>query len=108
VGPEGEDSSGASKRLRRHAYAAAFADVRAVVNDLDPIGLLGMGAPEDEYDPEVRNLVRLVLRAEPFEEDDVDAVWRRWFGDDYSMAGTAALAAQTEALRTLQRRFVNQ
>lgn len=31
---------------------------RAVVNAEDPIGLLGVDAPEDEYDPEVMDLVK--------------------------------------------------
>ncbi|MFI7106768.1 hypothetical protein ACIBK9_10710 [Nonomuraea sp. NPDC050227] len=36
------------------------AAVRVLINQYDPEGLLGMGAPEDEYDPEVRDLTALV------------------------------------------------
>jgi hypothetical protein len=64
-----------------------------------------MGAPEDEYDPEVGDLVRLVMRPEPIDEERVDAVWRCWFGDDYSMSGTEGLTAQTRDLQSLQSRF---
>jgi len=49
------------------------------VNSVDPVGLIAMGAPEDEYDPEVADLVRLrghVVAA------DVVTVFVRWFGED--------------------------
>lgn len=32
--------------------------VRAVVNREDPADLLGMGCPDDEYDPELRDLIK--------------------------------------------------
>jgi hypothetical protein len=53
-----------------------------VVNAEDPIGLLGMDAPVDEYDPEVMDLVKsqTVLTA-----DAVVAVFIRWFGADYRL-----------------------
>lgn len=92
-------------RDRRGAYGDAIAAVREVVDRFDPIGLRELGAPYDEYDPEVADLVRLVMRPEPFDEEAVDAVWRRWFGDDYSMRGSDQLAAQTRELRLLQARF---
>jgi hypothetical protein len=28
------------------------------VNREDPVGLLGIGAPEDEYEPEIRDLIK--------------------------------------------------
>ena len=48
------------------------------MNREDPVGLLGMGAPEDDYDPEVRDLVkwRKAVTAE-----QVSAVFLRWFGE---------------------------
>ena len=48
------------------------------MNREDPVGLLGMGAPEDDYDPEVRDLVkwRKAVKAE-----QVSAVFLRWFGE---------------------------
>ncbi len=87
-------------------YLEAFAAVRSVVNDIDPIGLAMMGAPEDEYDPEVTDLVRLVMRPAKFGEADVDAIWRRWFGDDYAaMHRVESLSEQTLALRRLQEQY---
>ena len=93
-----------NQRLR-DKYQSAFGDVRAVIDRLDPIGLLASGAPDDEYDPQVTDLVRLVLRPAPLGEAQVDEVWRRWFGDDYSAVGTSELARQVNELRTLQRRY---
>ena len=58
--------------------SAYFLTARTAVNREDPVGLLGMGAPEDEYDPEVRDLVkwRKAVTAE-----QVSAVFLRWFGE---------------------------
>ena len=58
--------------------SAYFLTARTAVNREDPVGLLGMGAPEDEYDPEVRDLVkwRKAVKAE-----QVSAVFLRWFGE---------------------------
>jgi len=38
--------------------SAYFLAARTVVNREDPVGLLGMGAPEDEYDAEVKDLIK--------------------------------------------------
>jgi hypothetical protein len=90
---------------RSEKYETAFAATREVVNKSDPVGLIESGAPEDEYDPEVGDLVRMVLRDDPIEEAAVDDVWIKWFGDTYSMSGTDRLIAITNALRDLQGRF---
>jgi hypothetical protein len=57
--------------------SARFLAVRAVVNGEDPVGLLAVGAPADEYDPEVRELVEWpgTVTAE-----QVSGVFLRWFG----------------------------
>ena len=88
--------------------AAAHASVRAVVNELDPIGLLAVGAPPDEYDLEIPDLVELVLSPNPVTEDLVDEVWQRWFGDATQLTGTELLATMTEGLRKVQYGFALQ
>jgi hypothetical protein len=57
--------------------SAYFLAVRLIVNREDPAGLLCLGAPEDEYDPEVADLIkwRQAVTAE-----QVAAVFLRWFG----------------------------
>jgi hypothetical protein len=43
-------------------YQQAFARMKAVIHRWDPYGLLGMGAPEDEFDSEIITLVRQLDR----------------------------------------------
>lgn len=93
-------------KARGQAYREALAAVREVINRIDPIGLIEMGAPEDEYDPEAADLVCLVMRSDAFGEAEVDAVWSRWFGDDYATAYKAGfLSDQTRELHRLQEQF---
>jgi hypothetical protein len=74
----------------------AFAAVRRVVDAADPEGLLGLGAPADEYDPEVADLVRLVLRSEAPTVGEVVGAWQRWSGDDHRLTGDRAAAVVAE------------
>jgi hypothetical protein len=62
--------------------SAYFLAARTVVNREDPVGLLGIGAPEDEYEPEIRDLIkwRKAVTAE-----QVSAVFLRWFGESGAM-----------------------
>lgn len=70
--------------MERSAY---FLAARMVVNREDPVGLLGMDAPEDEYDPEVEDLIkwRQAVTAE-----QVSAVFLRWFGESGAMPSDMA------------------
>src|SRR2546421_12242594 len=91
---------------RHEAYRDAFGAVRRVVNRLDPVGLIATGAPDDEYDPEVTDLVRLVMRSEAFSESDVAEVWCRWFGDEYGLLpDDPSLRDQTRELHRLQQPY---
>lgn len=92
-----------SNRDRSARYTAAFQEVKRVLDERDPIGLLAGGAPADEYDPEVADLVRLVLRPQPPLPAEVDAVWQRWFGPSCSLGSAAVPLAA--ALAEVQRRF---
>ncbi len=50
--------SGADKKkLLRQAYGDLYIDVSRLVREADPIGLIAMGAPSDEYDPEVSTIL---------------------------------------------------
>jgi hypothetical protein len=62
--------------------SAYFLAARAVVNREDPVGLLDVGAPEDEYDPEVRDLTE---SREAVTAEQVRAVFVRWFGASGAM-----------------------
>jgi len=69
--------------------SAYFLAVRAVVNRENPVGLIHLGAPEDEYGPEVADLIkwRKAVTAE-----EVSAVFLRWFGGRGAM--TSGMAAR--------------
>ena len=56
-----------------------FLAAREVVNEVDPVGLIGMGCPEDEYDPEIEDLIKW---REPVTADRVAQVFVRWFGPE--------------------------
>lgn len=60
--------------------------VREILLDWDPEGLLEMGAPEDEYDPEVERVVKHLSEIETPEEmiDLLRAVFSHMFARDYA------------------------
>ncbi|GII67375.1 hypothetical protein Skr01_74600 [Sphaerisporangium krabiense] len=60
-----------------------FESVRQIINLRDPEGLLEAGAPLDEYDSEVKDLVVLVRGKEVITADSVAAVFDRWFGGSF-------------------------
>ena len=49
------------------------------MNAEDPLGLLEMGAPDDEYDPEVRDFLS---RSTPVTQARVREVFIKWFGKE--------------------------
>jgi hypothetical protein len=85
------------------------AAVRALINRYDPEGLLDMGAPEDEYDPQVGDLIALVCGREQITADAVGSVWNRWFDDvsdwcTWQPEQVREVAAALEKLRGQRRR----
>lgn len=44
-------------RLKK-AYGQLFSDVTAILARHDPVGLVGIGVPEDEYEPEVGTILQ--------------------------------------------------
>jgi hypothetical protein len=84
---------------RSRRYDDAVVAVRAVVNRHDPEGLIEMGAPEDEYDAEVRDLVRLVVGAEPPSAESVLTVWQKWFGDSENLSSETVSALAADLVR---------
>lgn len=91
---------------RSQKYDDAFAAVREVINRHDPEGLIEIGAPEDEYDPEVADLVRLVLGANGPNDEAVLAVWEKWFSGLPSMPPERAASIARE-LADLRDRFLS-
>ena len=77
-----------------------FLRARAVVNAEDPIGLLAMGAPEDEYDPEVRDLLS---RSTAVTQARVREVFLAWFGTDSGRLDGPTVERITAGLEALRR-----
>jgi hypothetical protein len=76
-------------------HAALRAALLAVIDRHDPEGLLAMGAPPDEYEPEAAALARVRGGGTPITAELLVAVWERWFGPGsgfVSRAGQAELA----------------
>lgn len=54
-----------SERLRKgrirsmtmYVYTPQFLELRKIVNRVDPIGLIEIDCPDDEYDPEVNDIL---------------------------------------------------
>lgn len=80
------DPDGAQQQRDQLRVTAAqcWADVQAAVDAEDPEGLLKMGAPLDEYDPEVGDLVRLV-RDKSVTPARILEIWERWFGPNSNL-----------------------
>ncbi|MFZ5817670.1 MAG: hypothetical protein ACOY93_20645 [Bacillota bacterium] len=58
--------------------------VAAVVNEADPMRLLMMGAPEDEYDPEIDEIADRIIQHGPMVDGIemvllIQEVFDRWF-----------------------------
>lgn len=78
LGPADEVTRAARRELAKRSQQRTFLGVRAIVNREDPLRLLYLGAPEDEYDPEVTDLIKWHGAAT---KEQVTAVFLRWFGE---------------------------
>jgi hypothetical protein len=72
-----------SHRMKDTRYQALVAAVERAINEADPIALLEIGAPTDEYAPEIGTILPRIANAE--RPDDVTDVlheeFLRWFGE---------------------------
>jgi hypothetical protein len=80
---------------RKREYKRLFADVRAILNRHDPMALLAMGAPDDEYEPEVAAILPRLSRARG--PADVEAIiadeFLRWFDERLPRETVSVVAA---------------
>jgi hypothetical protein len=58
--------------------------IKKTIDEWDPIGLLEMGCPDDEYEPEIREIERLAYHAKSIDELalGIRQVLIKWF-DEY-------------------------
>jgi len=68
--------------------------VKEVIDEWDPIGLLGMGCPDDEYDPEIGDIVRLLSNIKSVDElaGGINKVFIKWFDEDLTIEKTFPVA----------------
>ena len=62
-------------------YDAVFEKTREIVNNHDPINLIAIGAPWDEYDPEIKDILKHFADVKHVDEL-IEIVWEifvRWF-----------------------------
>ena len=78
-----EDRRKRSQSLKT-AYGSLYADVSRLLREADPLGLIAMGAPADEYDPEVSTILPRLREANAVVDVQriVHEEFVRWFGAD--------------------------
>lgn len=64
--------------------------VKKVIDRLDPIGLLSMGCPDDEYAPEIERIVQQLMTVKPLSLDIVQTILHETFVEyfDRELAGS--------------------
>jgi hypothetical protein len=76
------------------SWKQVTAEVLALLSELDPYRLdpgMPEGAPKDEYAPEADAIARHLLSHRAIELEQVDAIWRHWFGESLSqVTGTGS------------------
>lgn len=77
--------------------------VTACLNTHDLLGVLDLGAPADEYDPETKDFAQLLAAGEPITPEVVAGVWHKWFSDPAGQPGppTAKMGALAVDLQAL-------
>lgn len=90
---------------------ALQASVTGVLNAHDLLGVLPYGAPEDEYDPEMKDIVRLIAEGVAITPEVVATVWHKWFEDSWGHTtskvepATPAMEALAADLQAIQHAF---
>lgn len=68
--------------------------VKSVIDEWDPIGLLDLGCPQDEYDPEIREIVALLPHVKLADELalKIRQVFIKWFEEFISIEECHSIA----------------
>jgi len=93
-----------AQREGKRRYLRLRAAVSEAVNRADPVGLLEIGAPSDEYDPEVGTVLPRLREAKS--PGDVARILHeefvRWFGSEQAGDVEAYRKPATEIWRVLE------
>ncbi|MFD4706442.1 DUF1871 family protein [Gottfriedia sp. NPDC058432] len=68
--------------------------VKIEIDKWDPMGLLSGGAPDDEYDPEIKNIVNELKSVNTEQELAIltKNVFEKWFGEEFSFESCLTIA----------------
>jgi len=80
-------------------YKKAWPEVKMAVDSADPAGLLGAGAPADEYDDAVSHLVGEILRNAEITAPDLSEWFHRVYGVEIEAQLAATLVDQAIEIR---------
>ena len=89
-------SSWHAVQVLRKDYSEYREAMRRLFNEVDPIALIKGGAPHDEYDPEIGDLLKW---PRPVTADQVVDVFQRWFGMPISQVDAQRLAQGIAQIR---------
>jgi hypothetical protein len=72
------------RKKLRGLFTDKYIIVKEIIDEWDPIGLLNMGCPIDEYDPEIRDIVQLLRNINSVDElaIEINKVFIKWFEED--------------------------
>jgi len=93
-------SEGRRKRQEslKAVYGVLYTEVSRLLRETDPIRLIKIGAPDDEYDPEVSTILPRLREAKS--SDDVRRIvheeFVRWFGAEIAGSETEYRAVAQE------------
>jgi hypothetical protein len=79
----------------------------AILNEIDPEGLIGIGAPGDEYTSEARSIAAAMKAKRPVTAALIRDVWLYWFGTGQARDGVVQIfeMPMRPAFRTIARRI---
>ena len=64
-------------------YKRQFSIIKQIVNDVDPIGLISGGAPEDEYESEIVSVISLINdKRDTNKVDQIISIFNESFGQE--------------------------
>jgi hypothetical protein len=81
-------------------YGMLFKEITAVVNAWDPIGLIGCGAPPNEYDIEISDFLPRLMAGE---KDAVHKAFQAYFGDTFRATESESAVIEKKILGLIRR-----
>lgn len=89
-------------------YARLRNAITERLNAHDLAGVLDLGAPDTEYDPEMEDFAALITAGGPISPEVIATVWHKWSGEpsDERDAPTSGMEALATDLQAIQNGFV--